>query len=117
MMRVSAYRRLVALLLGIVLTLGAAISPVRAAGMSMKMDLAMSSGAANAGGCGACGAGEQSDAMQAACVSVCMTSATAILAAPLSVAIAATAPVAWPERASLHGKIASPEPHPPKSSD
>lgn len=85
--------------------------------MSMKMDMAMSTGAANAGGCGACGAGEQSDAMQAACVSVCMTSATAILAAPLSVARAATAPIAWPERAALHGKIASPEPHPPKSSD
>lgn len=112
-----SFKRVAALLLGVVFTLGVTLSALEAGGMQMSMDTPVMTSMPGQDSCKVCGPLSGGGLSQSACESICLTSAVAII--PLAPPIVAYVPVSLPlrEYPLLRGQFSPPDPHPPKFND
>lgn len=112
-------RRVFALLLGAFLALGMSLSVVQASDMTVKMISSVSDmgAAGQGGGCDGCGGGDEGKAKIGACLSVCMTSAFAVLPSASPVKVVQTSDLPLRRHAVSWGSSAPPDPYPPRSSN
>lgn len=110
-------RQIFALVLGALIALGLNLSAVQASDMSMKMAMASAMAGSGHGDCHGCADKPDAGAKTMTCVSTCVAPLLAVLpqGLPSTVHVVSTlSPVPSP---FLPGRIASPEPFPPRPSD
>lgn len=106
-------RRIFALLLAVLLTLGMSLSVAHAGHMSVQMAMASAASAFGQGGCDHCnGGGDSTNTL--ACPSMLYCSSPAVLLADGGVAVATTSELLVPVIALARSLITPPDPYPPK---
>jgi hypothetical protein len=105
-------KKIVALLLGVFLALGASPSAVHA--NDMAIDMAM---CADMDGCNDCGNGSDCDKNGGICLSGCTTHTPAILDSAVAVKSAEVRDLPSPDYQSTYGPASAPDPHPPRPHD
>ena len=118
-MKSWSVRQIVALLLGVFVTLGMSLSAVEASDMTVKMTMTTEMGSAAHDDCKLCPGGDRATPKAAVCKIVCTTPVFSMLPLQLaSLAIAmVAADVSLPGHMALPGKTSAPDPYPPRPTD
>lgn len=111
------YRRFIALLLGVLMGLGMTLSTIEAANMQTKMSMSLAMSAPGHNGCNNRDSDMNGGGSGSMCQARCITSLAAIMPSVDGAVALQAVSVASSAFAIPHGRIFSPDPHPPKSSD
>jgi hypothetical protein len=116
-MKRRSIRKLLALFLAVFVTVGMGFSVAQASGMSVRMAMASNMAGSAHDGCPSCPTGGDDGTKAMICGVVCAVPVLAVLPQSASIPAAQKA-ASYPTRAPLlQGRLAPPDPYPPRTTD